>query len=161
MTDDASRKVLVRRPARITTDGHGRSVWADPVESAELELVSTQMLKVMLTSKDRQDLDAVEAAASGAEEGVLVRHPESGGFEIISDDELQEILETNDDLPAISRPADATLEPLKDYEDEDQLSLVSTQALRRVLGGDEDEEDTEEVEQLFDAGGGFNPYDNG
>ena len=64
MSDDASRKVLVKRPTRITTDGHGRSVWADPVDSAELELVSTQMLKVMLTSRDQQDLDAIRAAAA-------------------------------------------------------------------------------------------------
>ena len=160
MSDNESRKVLVKRPARITTDGQGRSVWADPVESAELELVSTQMLKVMLTSKDQQDRDAIEAAAAGAEEGVLVRNAETRRFEIISDEELQAILDENDDLPAVSRPADATLQPLKDYADNDQLSLVSTQALRRVLDGDDSEEDTVEVEVLFDAGGGFNPYDN-
>lgn len=160
MSDADSKKVLVKRPSKVTTDGNGRSVWVDPVESAHLELVSTQMLKVMLTSRDQSEIEAIEEAASGSDDGVLARNPGSGGFEIISDEELQEILVANDNLPTVSRPADATLEPLKDYPEDDQLSLVSTQALRRVLGGDEDEE-AAEVEEPLDAGGGFNPYDNG
>jgi hypothetical protein len=41
MTDDAPAKVLVERPAKIGSDGRGRPVWVDPIESAELELVST------------------------------------------------------------------------------------------------------------------------
>ena len=159
MSDSESRKILVKRPNRITTDSRGRSVWADPVESAELELVSTQMLKVMLTSKDENDRKAIEAAAAGNDNGVLARIPGSGSFEIIRDDELDEILAANDDLPKISKPADATVEPLKDYPDDEQLSLVSTQALRRVLG-DEQNDTAEDAELSVDAGGGFNPYDN-
>ncbi len=158
MADNGSRKILVKRPGRVTTDGHGCAVWADSVESAELELVSTQMLKVMLTSKNQQDREAIEAAASGSGEGVLARNPENGGFEIISDEDLEKILAANDDLPTISKPADATLEPLKDYVDDEQLALVSTQALRRVL--DDDAEPATGSGDLEDAGGGFNPYDN-
>lgn len=160
MSDGDSSKVLVRRPAKIMTDDRGRSVWADPVESANLELVSTQMLKVMLSSRDDADRKAIEQAADSATEGVLARHPESGSFEIISEEELEKILEVNDDLPKISRPADATIEPLHDYVDDEQLSLVSTQALRRVLCTDDDEEDAA-LEAVEDDGGGFNPYDNG
>ncbi len=159
MADNGSGKILVKRPSRVTTDGHGRSVWADPVESAELELVSTQMLKVMLTSKNQQDREAIEAVASSVGDGVLARNPENGGFEIISDEDLEEILAANDDLPTISKPADATLEPLKDYVDNEQLALVSTQALRRVL--DDDAETATATGNLEDTGGGFNPYDNG
>jgi hypothetical protein len=159
MADRESRKILVKRPTRVSTDGHGRSVWADPVESAELELVSTQMLKVMLTSKNKDDRDSIEAAAAGSDDGVLVRHPGSGSFEIISDEELEEILAANDDLPEISKPADATLGPLKDYVDDQHLSLVSTQALRRVLE-DSSESAAEDENKLFESGGGFNPYDN-
>lgn len=140
------------------TDGHGRSVWADPVESADLELVSTQMLKVMLTSKNQQDRQAIEAVACGNDEGVLARNPENGGFEIISDEDLEEILAANEDLPTVSKPADATLEPLKDYVDDEQLALVSTQALRRVL--DDVGEPAAAPGDLEDTGGGFNPYDN-
>lgn len=158
MSDSNSRKVLVRRPSRITTDGRGRSVWADPVESAELELVSTQMLKVMLTSRDDTDRNAIREAANTETDGVLARDPRSGGFEIIDDDELQAILDVNQGLPKLSKPADATLEPLRDYPADDELSLVSTQALRKVLRRDEDESANDG--ELPDEPAGFNPYDN-
>ena len=159
MSDDLDKTIKIQRHSKVGTDSRGRTVWTKPVEPVELELVSTQMLKVMLTTRDQSEINAIEEAASGSEDGVLVRNPGSGSFEIISDEELQEILAANDNLPPVNKPADATLEPLKDYPDEDQLSLVSTQALRRVLGGDDDEE-TVETEALIDAGGGFNPYDN-
>ena len=160
MSDGDSSKVLVRRPSKVMTDDRGRSVWADPVESANLELVSTQMLKVMLSSRDDSDRKAIEEAADNATEGVLARNPSSGSFEIISEEELEKILEVNDDLPKISRPADATIQPLHDYVDDEQLSLVSTQALRRVLSSDDEKEEAA-LEALEDDGGGFNPYDNG
>jgi len=156
MADRTPRKVLVKRPTRIREDGSGRSVWADPVESAELELVSTQMLKQILTSRDDTERKAIENIANVSADGVLARHPTTGGFEIIEDDELQVILDDNQGLPEVSRPADATLEPLRDYVDDEQLSLVSTQALRKVLNDD----DVAEEEPLLN-GGGFNPYDHG
>jgi len=152
MSETASKKVLVSRPPKIASDGHGRSVWVDPVESAELELVSTQMLKVMLSSRDDADRKAIEKAANTAVDGVLARDPVNGEFEIIDDDDLQAILDQNHGLPEISRPADATLEPIHDYVDDDHLSLVSTQALRKVLNDDDSQQpDAEPV--------GFNPYD--
>ena len=154
-----SRKVLVKRPSRITTDGRGRSVWADPVESAELELVSTQMLKVMLTSRDDSDREAIRVAANTETEGILARNPESGSFEIIDDDELQAILDVNQGLPKISKSTDATVEPLRDYADHEELSLVSTQALRKVLHRDEEESANDP--ELPDEPAGFNPYDRG
>jgi len=156
MADPTTRKVLVTRPTRIREDGSGRSVWADPVESAELELVSTQMLKQILTSRDDTERKAIENIANVSADGVLARHPTTGGFEIIEDDELQVILDDNQGLPEVSRPADATLEPLRDYVDDEQLSLVSTQALRKVLNDDDVAEEEAELN-----GGGFNPYDHG
>ena len=159
MSEDTSGKVLVKRPSRIRTDGSGRSVWADPVESAELELVSTQMLKRILTSRDDTERKAVESAANTSADGVLARHPASGRFEVIEDEELQAILDNNKGLPEISRPADAMLEPLRDYVEDDKLSLVSTQALRKVLNNADDDKDDSDI--AVDAGGGFNPYDHG
>ena len=42
---DHEPTIKIRRPARIQSDGRGRSVWTDPVETSdELELVSTQAL---------------------------------------------------------------------------------------------------------------------
>jgi hypothetical protein len=129
------------------------------VDSAELELVSTQMLKVMLTSRDDSDRRAIREAASTETEGVLVRNPASGRFEIIDDDELQAILDVNQGLPEISKPADATLEPLRDYADDGDLALVSTRALRKVLDGGAEESANDA--ELAEAPSGFNPYDNG
>jgi hypothetical protein len=159
MSEDTSGKVLVKRPSRIRTDGSGRSVLADPVESPELELVSTQMLKRILTSRDDTERKAVESAANTSADGVLARHPASGRFEVIDDEELQAILDNNKGLPEIRRPADAMLKPLHDYVEDDKLSLVSTQALRKALKHADDDKDDSDI--AVDAGGGFNPYDHG
>jgi len=140
MPDNFSNKVLVKRPARIKTDSRGRSVWADPIESARLELVSTQTLKQILSSSANDDRKAIEDAANTATDGVLARDTATGFFEIIDDAELQAILNSNADMPKLSRPVDVTLEPLHDYVDEDRLSLVSTMALRKVLAKEDDDE---------------------
>lgn len=132
-------------------------MWADPVESAELELVSTQILKQILSSNDQQNRDAIAVAANTATDGVLARDPATGFFEIIDDDDLQAILDNNSDLPKLSRPVDVTLQPLHDYADDEKLSLVSTMALRKVLAKDIDD-GTHEAE--VDASG-TDPYNSG
>ena len=161
MSDDAPAKVLVKRPSKIRSDGHGRSVWADPVESAELELVSTQTLKQILSSNDDKNRKSIADLATTAGDGVLVRDPATGMFKIIDDEELQQILDDDDSLPKLSRPSDATLEPLHDYSDDDHLSLVSTQALRRILPGDESDKDEVDDKEEDAIDTGFNPYDSG
>ena len=148
MSTEKSARVLVRRPSRIKSDGQGRSVGAEPVESAELELVSTQMLKQILSSNDAENRKAVKEAAMTSREGVLARDPATGYFEIIENDELQAILDSGQDLPKLSRPSDVTLEPLHDYADDNQLSLVSTQALRRVLVDDDEIQKAAPAESL-------------
>ena len=45
MGEDYIPTVRIRRPAKVTTDDRGRTVWADTVETAELELVSTAELQ--------------------------------------------------------------------------------------------------------------------
>ena len=156
MTGDTPNKVLVRRPSKIKTDRRGRSVWADPVESAKLELVSTQTLKQILSSSDQQNRKAIEEAANTATDGVLARDPATGYFEIIDDTDLQAILDTNSDLPKLTRPADVTLEPLHDYADDESMSLVTTMALRKVLAkGDDDSLAETEVDSS-----GTDPYNS-
>ena len=157
MSDSATKTVRVRRPTTVSVDDRGQSVGNDTVVTAELELVSTQMLKVMLSSRDETERKAIEDAAKTATEGVLARDPVNGGFEIIEDNELQAILDDNQGLPKISRPADATSKPLNDYADDEQLSLVSTQALRKVLSPDaEEEQDAVDLEPS-----NFDPYNSG
>jgi hypothetical protein len=156
MTGDTPNKVLVRRPSKIKTDSRGRSVWADPVESAKLELVSTQTLKQILSSSDQQNRKAIEEAANTATDGVLARDPATGYFEIIDDADLQAILDTNSDLPKLTRPVDVTLEPLHDYADDESMSLVTTMALRKVLAkGDDDSLAETEVDSS-----GMDPYNS-
>ena len=158
MSDESSARVLVRRPAKTRSGDDGRSVSADSMESAQLELVSTQTLKQILSSNDVENRQAVEEAAKCNVEGVLARDPVTGYFEIIEEDELQAILDSHQDLPKLSRPSDVTLEPLHDYADCDHLSLVSTRALRRVLVSDDKDEESEALE--IDAVG-YNPYASG
>ena len=140
---------MVQR-SKIAADGDGRAV-----ESTEVELVSTQMLKQILSSNDPENRKAIEEAAKSAGDSVLARNPATGYFEIIDDDELREILDSGQDLPKLSRPSDVTAEPLHDYADNEHLSMVGTEALRRVLDDDENEEDSEAAEV---EAGEFNPY---
>ena len=140
----------MRRPSKIAADGDGRAV-----ESTEVELVSTQMLKQILSSNDPENRKAIEAAAKTASDGVLARNPATGYFEIIDNDELREILDSSQNLPKLSRPSDVTAEPLHDYADSDHLSMVGTEALRRVLDDDNQEEDSEPAKVEV---GEFNPY---
>lgn len=150
MSGDAPNKVLVRRRAIIKTDSRGQSVWADPVESAKLELVSTQTLKQILASSNEHNHKAIADAANTATDGVLARDPATGFFKIIDDTDLQAILDANSDLPQLSRPVDVTLEPLRDYADNENLSLVTTLALRKVLSTDDNENSPESE---FDSSG--------
>lgn len=161
MNDKPSNKNSPARQPKIHTDGRGRSVWSDPVKTVELELVSTRILKKILDSDDAESRKSIQRAAQSKSEGVLARNPSSGTFEIIDDDDLQAILDGNDSLPPVTRPSDVTLVPLKESDEEaaEELSLVSTQALRKILRTD-DKEDKED-EPPDDPGGGFDPYNSG
>lgn len=152
MAENKSAGVLVRRPSAIPADGD--SAQADAGDGNELELVSTQMLKQILSSKDFENRQGVADAASRHGEGVLARDPQTGYFEIIGEEELQAIVDSGQKLPKLRRPSDVTASPLHDYADNDHLSLVSIQALRRVLQDDTGKEETESVTTDED----FNPY---
>jgi len=133
MPQNRSPKVLVRRPLRDVAGDSGRSRTSETADSAEFELVSTQMLKVILASRDGSDREAIASAANTSSEGVLARNRNNGQYEIIEDEELQAIVKANRNLPKFTRPTDVTLEPLHDYVDDEELALVSTHALRKVL----------------------------
>jgi hypothetical protein len=157
---DYEPTIRIRRPPRVRTDGQGRSVWDEPVDPAdELELVSTQALRKILDSDDRKARKALVDAASTAGNGVLVRDPNAGTFEVIDDDELQKILDSTTDLPPVTRPADVTLEPIGN-DSGDELSLVSTQALRKILRTDAPKSEVGKTTRR-DPDGGFDPYNSG
>ena len=91
---------------------------------------------------------------------MLAHDPERDRFEIIDDADLKEILASEPKGMDAIKAAEANLEPLAsqaDIEDE-ELSLVSTQALRRMLDPDADATSAED-EAADDAG--FDPYNSG
>ena len=90
-------------------------------------------------------------------DGILARDIGSGKFEIISDEELQGVLnEAKVESEAIDAAGLVEEESVSD-DDADGLELVSTQKLRVILGPDGEKQIvTEEPDDL-----GFDPYDNG
>lgn len=132
MNDELRKTVRIKRGEKAGTDARGRNVWTKPVEEVEFELVSTVMLKRILESDKKEHKEQIRKLAD-AEDGILARSTDTDNFEILQQDE---------------------------FEDDGELSLVTTQALRRVLKGDDAAEDEPEPE-LEDAGGGYNPYDSG
>jgi hypothetical protein len=155
MSKSLTKTVRILKPARVKTDDRGRTVWDGPVEETELELVSTAMLRTMLASGDGERRRQLKKAAAG-KEGVLAKNLTSGTFEIIDDDDL--------------KAADVTWQPLRQRADtaNEELSLVSTQALRKILGQPEKKKEparkeTGKKDRKKDVlpGGGFDPYNSG
>lgn len=151
MDENKPAGVRVRRPAggraAVETSGAAES------EADELELVSTQMLKQILSSRDFENRKGVADAARHDGEGVLARDPQTGYFVILDEEELRAIVDSGQALPKLSRPSDVTAEPLHDYADDEHLSLVSIQALRRVI----DDATDVECEAMKDTQE-FDPY---
>ena len=159
MADDLKRTVRIVRRSKVSTDDRGRSVWTDPVETAELELVSTTMLKRVLTGDDEARKQQIREAAKG-KDGVLAHDPDHDRFEIIDDNDLQSAIEAQQSAGIETRSADVVLEPLKESSDADdeELSLVSTQMLRQMIGIEDDVAAEAPGDPDDD---GFDPYNTG
>jgi hypothetical protein len=158
MSDELKRTVRILRHPKVTSDARGRTVWVDPVESAELELVSTVMLERLLSSDDENRKQKLKDAAAG-KDGVLAHNLETDSFEIIDDADLMAMLEMAPGSMDANKPADVIYEPLSSLADTgEELSLVSTQALRRILKLDDETDASEDDDESADRG--FNPYDN-
>ena len=153
MSEELENTVRIIRKAKVATDDRGRSVWVDPVETAKLELVSTQMLEALI--------DADEEAASG-EDGLLAHDPEKDAFEIVSDDDLKAALSAaSDTLAAPTHSADVVYEFDDQEADLDEMSLVSTQMLKAILDPNAEPEQEPDTDTDFsDPGGGFDPYNS-
>ena len=158
MSDELFKTVRIVRRSKVATDERGHSVWVDPVDSAELELVTTTMLTRMLESDDEERNRRLAEAAQG-KDGLLAHDRDNDSFEIIDDADLQAAIDASaGDAPA-TRSADVTYEVVAEREDVDEeLSLVSTLALRRMLRGEDSEADDD---LPADEGGGFDPYNSG
>ncbi len=157
MSDKLNQTQRILRSSKVKTDGRGRTVWADTVETTSLELMSTQMLKKVVESNDANANNDLRKVSEG-KDGLLARDTEKGRFEIISDDELQQILDGTDSKSG-AEPASIETEdsaPI-DIRGEEELELVSTQMLRVVL----DLEDEPVQEEEGKPQSGFDPYNSG
>lgn len=153
MSDKLDQTQRILRTSKVTTDDRGRTVWAEPVETARLELMSTQMLRQVIDAGDADEAARLKEMASG-DEGLVARDINDGRFEVISDEELQHILDGTEREYA-AKHAEAAAETAEIVADTDEeFELVSTQMLRVILGDELETEDAAEKE------GSFNPYDN-
>lgn len=158
MTDKLKQTAKILRHSKVSTDGHGRSVWVDTIETARLELISTQRLKKLIASDDAQTKEQLRKVADG-EEGLLTQDADSQNFEIVSDEELRRMLDSEEKQSTSKKTEDVLNEPVNQADgDAEELELVSTQMLRQILKTDEEE--TEQVDEEEDTGSAFDPYNS-
>lgn len=109
MNKDHTRTIQIKRPSRVSHDDRGRSVWVGPVETIELELMSTMALEKIMKSGDDEACSEIRKLARSRKDGVLARETATGHFRIISESDLKALANVG------------------------ELALVSTQILRKVV----------------------------
>lgn len=157
MSDDSNESNTPRR--KVRPDERGRSVWVDTIETASFELVSTRTLKALLDRQHVEEREEIERVAARSDDGYLARNAATGHFQIIDDTALQAILDAQTGKEPAPRAADVTAGPTA--ADDNELQLVSTQALRQILGKPEPRKPRRGDKPSRDEGGGFDPYDAG
>jgi len=162
MSKDHTKTARIRAVDKVAPDHRGRSVWLGKVEPVELELVSTSALEKILKSGGGETRSEIQKLAAGRKNGVLARDTATGHFRILSEADLKKAA-TAPPGEGPKRSGVVTGEPLTETtrRKADELSLVSTQILRKVVRPD----DKAGVGKPKPAGrkdkfGGFNPYDN-
>ena len=162
MSKDHTKTMRIRTIGKVAPDHRGRSVWLGKVEPVELELVSTGALEKILKTEGGKTRVEIQKLAAGRKNGVLARDTATGHFRILSESDLRKAA-TAPPGEGPKRSGVVTAEPLTDAtrRKADELSLVSTQILRKVVKP----EGKSEGEKPKPAGrkdkfGGFNPYDN-
>jgi len=161
MSKDHTRTVRIRKPDKVAPDDRGRSVWLGKVETIELELVSTTALEKILKSEGGQTRTEIRKLAAGKKDGILARDTATGHFRIVDENDLKKALAAESGGRP-GRSAEVTAAPLTDTTRRaaDELSLVSTQILRKVMKPEEKAGSSKPKAGKKDKSGGFNPYDN-
>lgn len=161
MAKEFTKTVRIRKVGKVAPDERGRSVWLGKVEPVELELVSTSALEKILKSEGGKTRSEIRKLAAGRKDGVLARDMVTGHFRIVSEADLRNASPARPaDKP--KRDSDVTAQPIseKARRAADELSLVSTQILRKVLKPEDRPAATKPWPGKKDKFGGFNPYDN-
>lgn len=149
VADEIKQTTRIFHRPKITTDELGRNTWNKNVESANLELVSTEMLNQIIKADDHDTTDQLREVAQG-EDGLLAHDVDTDMFEIISEQELLQILDDPDLQADASKTAGTVNEPVaQNVMREDELELVNTQMLRQLLNPDDEAGSSER---------GFDPY---
>ena len=65
MSDKLNTTARIQRPAKLESDGRGRSVWAEPVGTAEFKLLYTVELRKILKDEDVDEPVAEEPDHAG------------------------------------------------------------------------------------------------
>ena len=113
------------------------------------------MLQQLIDDGDETTTNYLREVAQG-NDGVLVHDADRGRFEIISDEELQHILDGTDAEYNAKKKAAYIEEPLAEVVEEDEeLELVSAQMLRQILSPEDFSEDEDGASRS-----GFDPYNH-
>jgi hypothetical protein len=162
MPKDDSKTEQNRKAGKVGPDPRGRSVWLGEIEPVELELVSTDALQKILKTEGGETSVEIRKLAAGRKDGVLARETATGRFQILSDADLRKASEAPPgDAPR--RSGGVTAAPISDAtrEKAEELSLVSTQRLRKLVNPDSPSaSEPAKPGGRKDKSGGFNPYDN-
>ncbi len=149
MAEDHTRTVRIKRDSKVAPDARGRNVWVSKVETVELELISTTALERILTAGDGKTRVEIRRLAESGKEGLLARDSATGHYEIVGRDELEAIAGTGQ-VPDKPRGGTEVVAPPMSEDallKAEELSLVSTMMLRRIVDPDSK-----------DKFGGFDPY---
>ena len=162
MSKDHTKTVRIRKVDKVAPDHRGRSVWLGKIEPVELELVSTTALEKILKTEGGKTRSEIQKLAAGRKNGVLARDTATGHFRILCEP-------TSGRRPRAppgdgpKRSGVVTAAPLTETtrKKADELSLVSTQILRKVVKPDgRAGNEKPKAAARKDKFGGFNPYDN-
>ena len=162
MSKDPTKTVQIRKVEKVAPDTAGRSVWLGKIEPVELELVSTTALEKIMKTEGGKTRSEIQKLAAGRKNGVLARDTATGHFRILSDTDLKKAA-TAPPGDGPKRSAEVTGTPLTETtrKKAEELSLVSTQILRKVVKPDgKSEIEKPKPASKKDKFGGFNPYDN-
>ncbi|MEL6868377.1 MAG: hypothetical protein AAFO81_01125 [Pseudomonadota bacterium] len=159
MHDEITQTIRLKRRSKVDTNVVGGTVWNEPVEDTELELVSTRMLEVMIDEDEammRRQLQRLEHA----DDGVLAHNPANKTLEIVPRDDVRTALATNGATPAAADRL--ATQPSQNDPTSVELSLVSTAMVKVMIEKPElsPKEVEFELELLEDAAGGFDPYNS-
>jgi hypothetical protein len=130
MSNKLNQTQKLFRTSGLATGDRGHNALVDRAETGTFELMSTQMMQTIMGSNDVEANENLREIAAG-ESGLVARDVEKNRFEIISDQELQKILDSSDNsLPVKSTSSLVDEELVEAIDGEDALDIVSTQMLR-------------------------------